>query len=101
MKERAETVTVVDVRAETDTEDAFVKRCELYDWIHCLNYIERELISIDTITLEHLKNINACLTRLTVGSAGSFRVNGVSWTKRAIMLMPKFGWMAFFIGMQQ
>jgi prophage maintenance system killer protein len=82
LKALAETVTVIDVRSETDSEDAFVKRCELYDWIYCLNYIERELISVEKITSQHLKHINACLSRLTFNDDGSFRTQGVRWAKR-------------------
>ena len=37
--------------------------------IHCLNYIEREVLSLKAITVDHLRRINACLTRLLFGSA--------------------------------
>ena len=82
LKARAETITAEEVRAETENGDAFVKQCELYDWIHCLNYIEKEVLSLKTFTVDHLRCINACLTRLLFGSAaGNFRTRRTAWAK--------------------
>lgn len=86
MREKAEWVTQEDVRRETTDENSFIEGCELYDWIHALNFIEKNLLrrSGHVISVEDMKNVNGCLSRLSVGNKGAFRTAHIVWAKRDI-----------------
>lgn len=61
--------------------DKYIEAAEAYDWIHCLNLIERKYLSLPYITLEahHLQEINGALTRLTSKNPGAWRTQSMKW----------------------
>ena len=57
-------------------EKEYLKSAELYDWIHTMNLIEREVLvglKSSRLTLEKIQRINACVTRLSEPTNGVFR----------------------------
>ena len=95
IRAKAEWVTQEDVRHESIDEKSYIEKCELYDWIHALNFIEKHLLPRpgNALSVEDIKNVNGCLSRLIVGNKGAFRVKDIDWLKYA----PKDDTENFFI----
>ena len=54
---------------------------EQYDYVHALNHVQNNLLAKPTknLTVEDIKKLNACLTRLTDNNPGKFRNQGRFW----------------------
>ena len=69
-------------------EKEYLKSAELYDWIHTMNLIEREVLSglkCASLNLETLRRINACVTRLSAPTQGVYREDPTTyWALQAL-----------------